>query len=208
MKMILPGILLVLSCLIPITGGTDDVTQQWYYTQMSQNVVPPYKEAYTTLQQKVLNPLLTNVNTTNDTAVSQLVSSLTCSIQNLDDQLTTAVNESQKLRIQIDQNVVEAVAAVSAKEQQITAKQGEIHTKTTEIQGVQNQLTTAEQGLRDKQQGLADAENALRIAQEKVEEAKKCITGRRKKRWLGSIWNPIRDTITKPIQEILRPVQD
>ncbi|CAF1296029.1 unnamed protein product [Didymodactylos carnosus] len=135
---------------------------------MSESVVPAYKEAYSILQNDVLNLLLTNVSTDNETAINQLVSNLTCAIQSVYDALDTAVNDSQTLRVEIDQKLVNAATAVSAKENEISRKQGEIQQKNTEIQGVQSQLATAEQGLRDKQQGLANAENDLRIAQQKV----------------------------------------
>ncbi|UJR17428.1 hypothetical protein I4U23_004323 [Adineta vaga] len=169
---------------------------------MSESVVPAYKAAYTILQENVLNPLLIDVTKYDETAVNQLVQNLTCAVQNFYNEVNKAINDSQKLRVEIDQKVVDVVAAVSAKEGEITGKQGEIQQKTIEIEGVQAQLNTAVQGLRDKQQGLANAENALRIAQEKVDKARNCLGGkRRRKRLIGKIFKPIRKIIDKVIEK-------
>ncbi|CAF1579556.1 unnamed protein product [Didymodactylos carnosus] len=190
----LPFLLLV-CCLSTLSDGASDVTESWYETKMNETVIPAYKDVYTILQQSILNSLLANANTKDNSAVSELVSNLTCSVESLYNSVGTAVNESQKLRSEIDQKVEDAAAAVSAKEGEINGKEGEIQQKTAEIQGIQTQLSTAEQGLRDKQQNLANAENALRIAENELEEARRCHLGRKRRDWwsdrVGDIVGPI-----------------
>ncbi|CAF2065181.1 unnamed protein product [Rotaria magnacalcarata] len=171
-------------------------------------VVPPYKEAYTALQEDVLNPFLRNISTDNEESVSKLVSNLTCAVQFVRNAINSAVNGSNMLRIEVDRKVVDAAAAVSAKEREVSIKEGEIQGKFIEIDNVQRQLATAEQGVRDKQQGVASAEHAVRIAQEKLNKARNCFRRRRRrKRFFRRLWRGIRRVfnalIVRPICSIV-----
>jgi len=166
MQGILVIIHVVLCILNQLEGST---TQLWYETRMSEKIVPVYKQAFETLQHSILDPLLANVDQDNETAINHLFFDLTCSVQGMYHDLNFAVNESKKLYQEVDQKLVDVVAAISTKEGQVNRKQGEIQQKAAEIQGAQSELVLAERSLWDKQQSLADAENALRIAEEKVE---------------------------------------
>ncbi|CAF3408283.1 unnamed protein product [Rotaria socialis] len=171
-------------------------------------VVPPYKEAYTALQEDVLNPFLRNISTDNEETVSKLVSNLTCAVQFVRNAINSAVNGSHMIRIEVNRKLVDAAAAISAKEREVSRKEGEIQGKSIEIDNVQRQVATAEQGVRDKEQGLASAEHAVRIAQEKVNKARNCFgRRRRRKRFFRRAWRGIKRAfnalIVRPICSII-----
>ncbi|CAF2962664.1 unnamed protein product [Rotaria sp. Silwood2] len=125
-----------------IPSGDD--TKAWYEQKMLESIVLAYKTAYTILQQNVLNPLLTKSNADDEIAINQLATNFICGVQNDYDALDTAVNGSQNLRVETDKKVVDSIAAVRAKEQEIIGKRREIERKIAEIRGIKSQLVTAE----------------------------------------------------------------
>ncbi|CAF1212141.1 unnamed protein product [Rotaria magnacalcarata] len=138
-------------------------------------VVPPYKAAYTILQQYIVNPFLKDLSTDNETAIKEVISDLTCAVQYVGGALNAAINSSQKLRIEVNQKLVDTASAISAKEKEISSMQGEIQHEASEIKVVKVKLVTDEQSANEKEQGVINAENNVHSLQEKVEDVRDCL---------------------------------
>ncbi|CAF3137704.1 unnamed protein product [Rotaria socialis] len=170
---------LILGALFFIFHGTfiqcQDITKTWYDMRLLELVVPPYKAAYTILQQYIVNPFLKDLSTDNETATKEVISDLTCAVQYIRGALNAAINSSQKLRSEVDQKRVDAAAAISAKEREISSTQGEIQHEASEIKVVKAQVATDEQGVNEKEQGVINAENNVHTVQEKVDYVEDCL---------------------------------
>ncbi|CAF1255476.1 unnamed protein product [Rotaria sp. Silwood1] len=171
---------------------------------MSLHLVPPFQSVYTTLQQNILNQLLTtdlNSLTTNDGALTAFASSLYCAVEKLLKNLDTSVTASNNIRIKVDQKLASIMNDIAAKESEISRTNGQIQDVNGRIQAKQSQISAAEQSVRRVEASVADAENALHRAEKEVEDAQLCagLFGRRK-RFLGNVWNSIQNSVLKPIE--------
>ncbi|CAF0808752.1 unnamed protein product [Didymodactylos carnosus] len=169
--------------------STDD-TGVWYKTKMSEDVVPPYTDAYETLQDilKQLSVVNTSQLLTNQTTVTALASILNCQISNLTISLSTTFNASDDIRDELDKKLATAVASTSSQESQIKSIEEQVAQIDVSLQGAQNQLSAAQNALEGKQQELSRAEAALQEAQRKVDAARNCM---RRRKGIFSFLNPI-----------------
>ncbi|CAF1295599.1 unnamed protein product [Rotaria sordida] len=176
----------------------------WYQTEMSIHLVPPFQNVYTTLQQNILDKLLTidsNTLKINDGAFASFASNLHCEIEKLLKYLDLSVTASNNIRTKVDQKLSTIVKDISAKESEIARADGQIRDMNARIQAKRSQISTAEQSVRQAEGLVANAQNELSHAEREVEAAQLCsgLFGRRK-RFLGNLWNSIQTSVLKPIE--------
>lgn len=176
----------------------------WYQTEMSTYLVPPFQNAYTTLQNNILNQLLTadsHSTTMNEGAVTSLSSNLYCAVEKLLQYLDTSVTASSNIRNKVDYKLMTITNDIAAKENEIARIDSQVQDTNAKIRAKQSQINSAEQSMRQAERSVADAEDALRRAEQEVEDAKLCagLFGRRK-RFLGNLWNSIQTSVLKPIE--------
>jgi peptidoglycan hydrolase CwlO-like protein len=177
----------------------------WYQTEMSTYLVPPFQSVYTTLQNNILDKLLTidsNSLTTNDGALTSFASNLHCEVEKLLKYLDVAVGASNNIRINVDRKLATISNDISVKESEIARTDGQIRDINSKIQAKRSQITAGEQSVRQAEGLAADAQNALHRAEQEVEDAKLCsgLIGRRRKRFIGNLWNSIQTSVLKPIE--------
>ncbi|CAF1016286.1 unnamed protein product [Didymodactylos carnosus] len=176
----------------------------WYQAEMTINLVPPFQSVYTTLQNNILDKLLTvdsNSLATNDGALISFASNLHCEVEKLLKYLDGSVTASNNIRIKVDHKLTTIINEISAKESEIAHMDGQIRDMNARIQAKRSQISGAEQSVRQAEGSVTAAQNALHNAEKEVEDAKLCqgLFGRRK-RFLGNLWNTIQDSVLKPIE--------
>ncbi|CAF3018571.1 unnamed protein product [Rotaria sp. Silwood2] len=171
---------------------------------MSIHLVPPFQSVYTTLQQNILDKLLTidsNSLTTHDDALTSFASNLRCGVEKLLKYLDASVAASNNIRIKVDQKLTTITNDIAAKKSEIARTDNQIRDVNAKVQAKQSQIRAAEQSVRQAESVVADAQNALHRAEQEVEDAKLCVGlfGRRK-RFLGDLWSSIQNSVLKPIE--------
>ncbi|CAF2516704.1 unnamed protein product [Rotaria sp. Silwood2] len=199
-------------CLLAHLTRTEqtDVSSR-YKTQIIDTVIPPYNAAYTTLNDKVIQRLLTVNIDSDETRIRTLVDSLVCASQNVQSKLSEATKASEQIRNSLDEEITQLTLSIVNQENKVRASQESVNQANINIQHAQQQVTTAEHAVRDKQNALNAAEHDMREAQKAVERARLCGR-RRRKRGFGKWWrkrvekpfvNAIRQTVVKPVCSVV-----
>ena len=195
-----------------------DPQRDWYTTQLSAHVLPPYSAAYRMLQARILNELLSvNIALLDEAAVTQLANRLLCAARDVRTSLDQSVSASDQVRYQLDTQVADGVNEVGAHEQNIINKETEIRQTDQSLIGAQQALASAQQAVQDKEQSARAAQEAMDVAEDAVEKAKKChgLLGKRsdanipvtRRGWFSSITRPILKPIENAIKDvIIKPV--
>jgi hypothetical protein len=174
-----------------------------------ETIVHPYRMAYTTLNEDIVQPLLTVDTESDQPTLRKLIQLLLLAIEDVRDQLHKATKASEQIRINIDEQVTQLVLSIENQEEQIRQSQIAVIQANINVQSAQNQVNSAEGDLRDSQHALNDANQAVRDAQKAVDDARVCGLGRRRKRFLGKIaqqLNPVkifRETVGKPLCSVI-----
>jgi len=159
---------------------------------MRETVVPPYSMAYTTLNDRIVQKLLTADTGSDQATIKTLVNSLLCAAKKVHNELRTATEASEQIRNTLDEQIGQLVLSVSNQEQQVRQSQEAVNHANNNLQSTQHQVTVAEAAVRDSQHSLNVANNAVHEANAAVNKARRCGVGRRKKRFLGFLKPVIR----------------
>jgi chromosome segregation ATPase len=161
---------------------------------MRETVVPPYSMAYTTLNERIVQKLLTADTGSDQATIKKLVNSLLCAAKKVHNELRQATEASEQIRNTLDEQIGQLVLSVSNQEQQVRQSQEAVNHANNNIQSTQHQVTVAEAAVRNSQHSLNVANNAVHEANAAVNKARRCGVGRRKKRFLGFLkpLNPVR----------------
>lgn len=199
-------------CLIIYLIQTEQtISSTWYKTHLVELVIPPYHDAYTILNNKIVQPLLTVDINSDETAIRKLVDSLVCTSQNVQKKLTQAVKSSESMDNTLNEEITQLVLSISNQEKKVQESQESVNQFNNQIHHIQQQITVAEQAVQDKQHALNRAEHDVQEAQRAVERARLC-QGRRRKRGFGKWWrkrvekpfvNVVRQTIVKPVCSVV-----
>jgi len=179
----------------------------WYQAEMTANVVPSFQNAYGTMQQNILDKLLTtdiNSLATNDDALKSFAVNLNCQIEKIFKYLDSSAIAGNNIRIKVDQKLTSITQAIQQKQNEIAGTNVQIQNVNSRIQMKRNQINAADANVRQAEAAVASATNALHNAEREVEDAKLCqgLFGR-KKRFLGNIWNSIQNAVINPVGQAL-----
>ncbi|CAF1021089.1 unnamed protein product [Rotaria sordida] len=167
---------------------------------MIDTVIPPYHAAYTILNEKIVQQLLTINIDSNQTTIRTLVDSLVCASRNVQNKLSEATKASEQIRNSLDEQIAQLVLSIVNQENKVQESQQSVNQANINIEHAQQQVTTAENTVRDKQNALNAAEHDMHEAQKAVERARLCGR-RRRKRGFGKWW---RKKVEKPFVHVIR----
>ncbi|UJR06910.1 hypothetical protein I4U23_011199 [Adineta vaga] len=205
MSTVLLNFLFLFCCFqVQVTTASSSIKQQ-----LVETVVPPYRTAYTTLNEEIVEKLLTVDAESDQASIQELVHSLICAAKNVHNQLHKATQATEKLRTAVDKQIIQLVLSVSNQEEQIRQIQEAIHQANNNIHSAQLQINMAQTDVHHSQHSLSFANQAVIDAEETVRQARMCNMGRRRKRFLGSLLrelNPVRifrNVIGKPLCSVI-----
>lgn len=193
---------IILWFLVICLSATDQSNvSSWYKSQIISTVVPPYQDAYATLNDKIVQKLLTVDINSNETMIQTLTTSLICASQYVQNKLHIAVNASEDIRNSLDEQITQLVLSMSDQECIVKERQEAVHQANINIQHIQERIKAAENIVQDKQHALHKAEHDVHEAERAVERARLCRGRRRRKRGFGKWW---RKKVEKPFVKIIR----
>ncbi|CAF3416627.1 unnamed protein product [Rotaria sp. Silwood1] len=197
--------------LIRLVRSEQTDVSSWYKTQIVDTVIPPYHAAYTTLNEKIVQRLLTANIDSDETTIRTLVDSLVCASRNVQNKLTEATKASEEIRNSLDEKIAHLVLSIVNQENKVRESQESVNQANINIEHAQQQVTTAENAVQDRQNALNTAEHDMRAAQKAVERARVCGR-RRRKRGFGKWWRKkvekpfvqaVRQTVIKPVCSVI-----
>ncbi|CAF0788326.1 unnamed protein product [Rotaria sp. Silwood1] len=197
--------------LIRLVRSEQTDVSSWYKTQIVDTVIPPYHAAYTTLNEKIVQRLLTANIDSDETTIRTLVDSLVCASRNVQNKLTEATKASEQIRNSLDEKIAQLVLSIVNQENKVRESQESVNQANINIEHAQQQVTTAENAVQDRQNALNTAEHDMRAAQKAVERARVCGR-RRRKRGFGKWWRKkvekpfvqaVRQTVIKPVCSVI-----
>jgi len=195
--------LVVLSSFIIQNRAESIPDLSWYNQQVSKTVVPPYREAYVTLHEKIVQKLL-NVNVDIDeTEMKPFIQSLACGSRTVQQQLTSAADASEQIRVKVDADILTLTLSINVQENEVHQSQLAVNVALANIQSAQQQVNAAETAVRERETALQSAEHRLHEAEKEVEKARRCGVRRRRKRGFGRWW---RKHVEKPVVQAVRHV--
>ena len=172
---------------------------------ISQFIVPPYRTAYTTLNDDIVQPLLSADTESDQETVEHLIESLVQAAKKVRNLLHTATNASELIRNAVDKQVLQLVLIVTIRESQVRRSQAAVTQAMLNIQHTQHQVNIAESAARDAENSLNSANHELHEAEKAVERARRCGIGRRKKRFLDKVFQAL-NPINIVDHVVLRPI--
>jgi hypothetical protein len=201
-----------LQCCFQVQRGLSDqtvMTSSYFKQRMVETVVPPYRTAYTTLNEGIVQKLLAADTESDEATIRTVVNSLLCAAKNVRDQLHKATEASEQIRTTIDGQIIQLVLSISNQEERVRQSQEAVNQANGNIQHAQHQINMAEAAVRDSQHSLNVANHAVHEAHKAVEQARVCNMGRRKKCLFGGFFrklNPVRifrNTMGKPLCSVI-----
>lgn len=171
-----------------------------YKTYLLETVTPSYHDAYKTLNEKIVQPLLTVDINSDEITIRKLIDSLVCASRRVQNRLDKAVKASEYMSTSLEEQITTLVLSISDQEKKVKENQESVNQANNNIHHIEKQITSAEIAVQDKQHALNTAEHDMREAEKAVERARLCGR-RRRKRGFGKWW---RKRIEKPIVKIVR----
>jgi hypothetical protein len=112
--------------------------------------------------------------------------------------LKNASSECEQLHNQTSARIITTTLDISKHEEEIRQLLSTINQLTLAIQNGEHQVRFAEQVVREREAAVQNAERELREAEHRVDRARVCQNGRRKKRFLGFI-DQAANWVAKPV---------
>ncbi|CAF3245041.1 unnamed protein product [Rotaria socialis] len=126
------------------------------------------------------------------------VSEIGIAVNSVHELLGNASSECEQLHNQTYARITTAVLDISKQEEELRQLVSTISELTSTIDSGEQQVRFAEQVVREREAAVQNAERAQRDAEHKVDRARVCQNGRRKKRLFGNWW---RNNVERPIAQ-------
>jgi hypothetical protein len=191
---------LIVWCFVIHLGQSDQsIVSSWYKTQITSRVVPPYSIAYKTLNEKIVQQLLTVSIDSDETTIRRLIDTLACASETVQKKLGVAVRASESIGNSIDGKINQLVRSVTNQERWVQEAQKSVNEANINIEHTQQQITLAENAVKDKLQSVNAAERDVHDADQAIKDARTCRGRRRKRGWF-------RDIFVKPIEKVVKEI--
>jgi hypothetical protein len=126
------------------------VDSSWYKTQIIDTVIPPYNDAYTTLNEKIVQRLLEVDIDSDETTIRTLIDSLVCASRNVQNKLGIAAKASESIRNLLDEHIIQLVLSITNQEHKVQDSQKSVNQANSNIQHTQAQIKLAENFVQEK----------------------------------------------------------
>lgn len=176
----------------------------WYQSEISTHLEPSFRIVYKTMQQDIINKLLTidsKLLTTNQAAMTSFSSDLYCEMEKFIQNIAATAAASSDIRTMVENKLNNITEDISNKESEIARLETQLRGIHANIQGKQSQITVAEESVQQAETSVLNAQNELYGAEKEVEAAKLCagLFGKRK-RFLDTLWKPMDFFFIKPME--------
>lgn len=150
-----------------------------------ETIVPPYRMAYSTLNDDIVQPLLVADAESDQGNIAHLVESLIQAAKKVHSLLHKAAQASELVRASIDEEVTQVVLVVSTREEQVRESETNVMQATNSVDHAQKQVNIAQSAVNGAVNAVNTANHEYYEAERAVQRARRCGLGRRKKRFLG-----------------------
>ena len=190
------NVFLFFTCSLFHLARTDSTTA-WYHQQLRDTILPHYRSAYTTLNDQIVQKLLTVSLDLDDTAMESFSKALICAGRTVLRHSSAAARGGEQMRQSLESQTSQVTLSISNQQNKVRESEEAITQGHSNVHTSQQQVTFGETAVREKQHELNVAIQGAHDAQEAVDKSRLCRGKRGFRRW----W---RKHVEKPIVNIVQ----